>query len=81
MNDESRRAYCASVMARGGGMITTGGHLGVFVSAAENVHRTPIGWTFVDVASATLDDVCEAVELVSSGRKAWPKDVDGRKPQ
>lgn len=54
-------------------MMTTGNHLGVFVSSAENVSRCPVGWVFVDVATTDVDRLCEAIEVSSRGRKDWPK--------
>lgn len=69
------RAYAEWVIARGGGIITTGGHLGVFVSAKENHFRCPPGWVFVDIADTDVDQLCEAIEVSAAGRKRWPKDA------
>lgn len=55
MSDESRREYAQMILSRGGGMITTGGHLGVFVSKAIHLAGCPNGWIFVDVETTTLD--------------------------
>ena len=54
MSDESRREYAQMILSRGGGMITTGGHLGVFVSKAIHLAGCPNGWIFVDVETTTL---------------------------
>ena len=73
--EEDRKAYATMILAKGGGMITTGQHLGVFVGQALNLHRCPPGWVFVDVETTTLDQVCEAIECASLGRKFWPKNA------
>jgi hypothetical protein len=83
MSDESRRAYAEMILSRGGGMITTGGNLGVFVSQAKNLAGCPNGWIFVDVDTTTLDQLCEAIEQASTVRKHWPKNakLDGKKDE
>jgi hypothetical protein len=72
---EDRREYASWIMSCGGGLITTGNHLGVFVSRQENLDRCPPGWVFVDVETTTLDQLCEAIEVASRGRKLWPKNA------
>ncbi len=73
--EQNRRAYAAWILSRGGGMITTGNHLGVFVSREENLVACPLGWVFVNVETTTLDQLCEAIEVASQGRKMWPKNA------
>lgn len=56
------------VFKTGGGMIPCGDHLGVFASTQENVARCPPGWIFVDMATATLDILQDAVTAAKEGR-------------
>lgn len=71
----TRRDWAEMTLARGGGIMTYGGGLGVFVSKAENQSRTPKGWVFVDVEDTTLERLVETLEVASRGRKAWPKNA------
>lgn len=78
-------AYYQMIVDRGGGIITLGDFLGVFVSPIENARRTPAGWLFVPLEGLTAEKLKQWVEDVRPGRKAWPeKEVqpkaDKRKP-
>lgn len=70
-----RKEYIEWMLRRGGGMITTGNHLGVFVSDEKNLGRCPPGWVFVDVSSATVEKVSEAIDVATQGRRDWPKNA------
>jgi len=70
-------SYFARV-AKSGGMITCGGHLGVYVGT--DIAATPRAWAFVDLATATPELVAEAVADVKRGREAWPDKEDGSRP-
>jgi hypothetical protein len=83
MADDSRREYAQWILSRGGGMITTGGNLGIFVSEAIHSDKCPNGWMFFDVKTTTVDDIVEAMEQASKGRKLWPKNAkdDGKQEE
>jgi hypothetical protein len=66
---------CQRVLEDGGGMITCGGHLGVFVAEEKYITQTPPGWVFVDVSTADVAMVREALEHAKAGRFAWPERV------
>lgn len=61
------------VFKTGGGVIPCGEHLGVFASTQANVSRCPPGWVFVNMETATLDTLQEAVNVAKKGRASWPK--------
>lgn len=63
--------YFESILVRGGGMITCGGHLGVYVGT--DMAATPRGWAFIDLATATPELVADTVAEVSKGRSLWPE--------
>lgn len=56
-------------------MITCGGHLGVFVAEEKDIDNCPPGWVFVDVSTADVAMVREAVECAKAGRTSWPDKV------
>ncbi len=62
------------IINRGGGIITLGEHLGVFVS--DNCVNTPPGWLFVDVKNLTPEKLSKFVDEVRMGRKSWPEKED-----
>lgn len=57
-------------IARVGGMITCGEHLGVMVGPEGC--RVPNGWIFVPLEQANETLLREAVDLAQRGRAAWP---------
>jgi len=61
------------VFRAGGGVMPCGDGLGVFASTRANVSRCPPGWIFVDMETATLDTLQEAVTTAKEGRAGWPK--------
>ena len=63
--------YYQSLINRGGGMITCGDHLGVYVGTSMSA--CPPGWVFIDTSIATVEVIAEAVEHQKVGRKIWPK--------
>ena len=64
---ESYHAYVARV----GGMVTCGDHLGVMVGPEGS--RVPMGWVFLPLGEKTTGEmVREAIEFARLGRKAWP---------
>lgn len=68
--------YIQSILERGGGMITCGDHLGIFVSPSENIRACPPGWCFVPMEIATPELINAAHEHMTSGngrRSKWPK--------
>ncbi len=83
MADESRREYAQWILSQGGGMITTGGNLGIFVSEEKNLPRCPNGWIFLDIKTTNLEELMNAIEQSSKGRKLWPQNskLDGKKEE
>lgn len=85
MNDPKELAkleYLQSVIDRGGGMITCGQGLGVFVAPCQTAaevdalgydKRCPKGWTLIAHGEATLERLLAVYEQAKQGRKAWPK--------
>lgn len=71
-------SFYHSIVAKGGGMITCGGHLGVYVGT--DIRATPRAWAFIDIREATPELIAETVEAVKEGRTAWPERDDGSKP-
>lgn len=60
----------AKYLATYGGMCNSGQHLGVFVGTDQN--NTPPGWVFLQLGSATDEQVQEALDYARLGRKSWP---------
>lgn len=73
-------SYFQSIIDRGGGIVTCGEHLGVFIATADCAAKTPPGWAFVDVATATEPHLREVVEQVTLGRRVWPERENGERP-
>ena len=66
--------YYQMIIDRGGGIITLGEHLGVFVS--DNPINTPPGWLFVNIKNLTVNQLAQWVDEVRDGRKSWPEKID-----
>ncbi len=75
---DSRRLYYESLIARGGGMINCGQHLGVMIGPAGC--QVPKGWCFVPIDEATPELIGECCQEVALGRKNWPDNEAGEKP-
>ena len=73
--EASRRAWAEWTLGRGGGIMACGTGLGVFVAKAPDMSKCPIGWVFVDVETSTVDQLVEALEHASQGRRTWPKNA------
>lgn len=67
--------YFKWIIDRGGGIITCGEHLGVYVAEAtpENVARCPPGWIFVNVKEVTPEQLAKYADIAYRGRRAWPE--------
>lgn len=59
------------IVARGGGMIACGNHLGVFVGERDTA--CPAGWVFVDVKAGTPEVFSDALDCANAGREEWPR--------
>lgn len=70
--DRDLARYYKGILRRGGGIITCGDHLAVYVSKGVNAKRCPAGWTFVDADTATIETIKNAVDHTQAGRKEWP---------
>lgn len=73
--------YTRMIIDRGGGIVTCGECLGVFVSHPDNIKQTPAGWTFVDVTTATEARLDEAIANCKQGRATWPEKEQPQKAQ
>ena len=71
--------YYQTIIDRGGGMISCGDHLGVYVGIAELA--CPPGWVFVNIEDATVEGISKAVEYQKKGRKTWPGKKDSNYAQ
>ncbi len=75
-------SYLQMIISKGGGIITCGQHLGIFVSSVENIYNTPPGWCFVDIKDATIELLRNTLDEISKGRSLWPiNDLTGAAPQ
>lgn len=72
-------AYVKQVIAQGGGIITLGGHLAVMVGPPEVAARCPAGWCFVDVTTATVEIVRQAMRETPLNMAAFRGDIEKRK--
>ena len=63
--------YYQTLIDRGGGMISCGDNLGVFIGIAELA--CPPGWIFINAEDATVEGISEAVEHLKKGRKTGPE--------
>ena len=68
---EEKSSSLIEVVTKNGGMINCGSHMGVFVGTDMN--GTPPGWVFIDLETATIPLVQQAVIHAKKGRDSWPK--------
>ncbi len=66
--------YYQMIIDKGGGIITLGEHLGVFIG--NDIKHTPPGWLFIDINGLTVNKLAQWVDEVRRGRKNWPEKVD-----
>jgi len=70
-------AYVEMIKARGGGIVTCGEHLGVFISTPDNVKNCPVGWGFIDV-NEPAEKIQELIDHVKKEEKRGLRKTTGR---
>ncbi len=75
---KNRKMFAQSILKRGGGPIAGPQGLGILVSTVDNIHKVKPGWIFVDITTATVDILVEALTELEQARKNWP-DLPTRK--
>lgn len=67
------------VLLKGGWMLNTGGHLGLFVAPELYSANCPPGWVFCPLEELRrpggYDLFVSCLELARQGRSAWPEDT------
>jgi len=80
VNTIQPEATYAEHLKKFGGMATTGEHLGVMVAPPEFESNCPPAWVFVNQLTATVEQIQQALDYASKGRKTWPPKPDGTRP-